>query len=148
MIIKEVELTQKIAEQLIALSNEWEQENSCFGYVKNEANEFAGKRVFLAMDGEVICGYLFGHNEIAEKDTSIYKKGQEYFEIDELYVRPQCRNRGIGKELFRFAEKTVSADVNLIMLATATKNLRAILHFYIDELCMEFWSACLYKNIR
>ena len=70
------------------------------------------------------------------------------FEIDELYVKPQYRNCGIGQKLFRYAEKAVSPDMNLIMLITATKNFRAILHFYIDELGMDFWSASLFKKIR
>ena len=37
--------------------------------------------------------------------------------------------------------------MNLIMLITATKNFRAILHFYIDELGMDFWSTSLFKKI-
>jgi hypothetical protein len=35
-----------------------------------------------------------------------------------------------------------------MMLTTATKNFRAILHFYIDELGMDFWSARLFKKIK
>lgn len=148
MIIKEVELTETIAEQLIALSADWENENSCYGYRKNDMKDLEGKRIFLAMDGDTVCGYLFGHNEIADKENSIFKKDDKFFEIDELYVVPQRRNCGIGKELFRYTEKEVSTEVGLIMLATATKNFRAILNFYIDELGMEFWSACLFKRIR
>jgi hypothetical protein len=34
------------------------------------------------------------------------------------------------------------------MLSTATKNARAILHFYLDELGMEFWSARLFKSLE
>ena len=33
------------------------------------------------------------------------------------------------------------------MLSTATKNWRAILHFYIDELDMRFWNARLFRRI-
>lgn len=147
MIIKETELKEIIAEQLIAFSEDWQRENSCFGYRKNDLNDLEGKRIFLAMDGDVICGYLFGHNEISDKDTSIYKKDKKLFEIDELYVSPQYRNRGIGKQLFRYVEQKISSEIDLIILATATKNFRAILNFYIDELGMEFWNAVLFKNI-
>jgi hypothetical protein len=34
------------------------------------------------------------------------------------------------------------------MLSTATKNFRAILHFYVDELDMNFWNARLFKKLK
>lgn len=148
MIIQEVNLTDRIMQQLISFSGDWEKENSCRGYRKNNLNDIKSKRVFLAMEENKIYGYLFGHNETAEKDTSVYKAGTKCFEIDELYVKPQYRNRGIGKKLFRYVEKEVSSEVDFIKLNTATKNFSAILHFYINELGMEFWSATLFKIIR
>jgi hypothetical protein len=33
------------------------------------------------------------------------------------------------------------------MLSTATKNWKAIFHFYLDELGMKFWSARLFKKV-
>ncbi len=64
MIIKETELTEKIAEQLIALSEDWEQENSCF-YRKNDLNDLEGKRIFLAMknDKQYFGGYYDSKNK-------------------------------------------------------------------------------------
>lgn len=148
MLIKEIELCESVLAELIALSEDWEQENSCYGYCANNPEDFKGKRIFVATDGDLVCGYLFGHNKTAEEDTSVYEAGTEYFEIDELYVKPQYRNCGIGKKLFKYAEKAVSSDVSLIMLCTATKNFRAVLHFYVDELGMDFWSACLFKKLK
>lgn len=147
MTIKEITFSESITARLVALSKEWERENSCYGYRGNNSEDFKDKRIFVAAEGNLICGYLLGHNAQTEKDTSIYKAGTEYFEIDELYVTQQYRNCGIGKELFRCAERAVSPDVNMIMLVTATKNFREILHFYIDELGMDFWSASLFKKI-
>lgn len=148
MVIKEVNLTNDIAQQLIFLSEDWEKENSCHGYCKNNLNDIEGKRVFISMEENAIQGYLFGHNEIIEKDTSVCKSGSRCFEIDELYVKPQFRNQGIGKKLFQYVVKEVTPVADIIRLSTATKNFRAILNFYINELGMEFWSATLFKIIK
>ncbi len=147
MTIKEIGYSERVAVRLIALSKEWEQENSCYGYRSNSADDLKEKRVFVATDNDRICGYLFGHCTTTERDTSIYKAKTAYFEIEELYVKAQYRNRGLGKKLFLYAEKAVSPDVDMIMLTAAAKNFRAVLHFYIDELGMEFWSARLFKRI-
>lgn len=71
-----------------------------------------------------------------------------YFEVEELYVKPAHRSRGIGRRLFMLLEETMKGEgVEYILLSTATKNYRAVLHFYIDELEMQFWNARLFKRI-
>lgn len=148
MTIKEIRFSERVAVRLVALSKEWERENSCYGYRGNSSDDLKDKRIFVATDGDLICGYLLGHGTTTERDTSVYKAGAACFEIDELYVKPQYRNCGIGKELFRHAEKAVSPDVDMIMLTAAAKNFRAVLHLYIDELGMDLWSARLFKTLR
>lgn len=148
MTVEEVKLTKDVLEQLISFSEDWEKENSCHGYQKNTLDDIKGNRIFLAVENDIIMGYLFGHGEIAEKTTSVYQAGTKCFEIEELYVKPSFRNHGVGKRLFQYVESEVAAEVDMITLSTAAKNFRAILHFYIDELGMEFWSARLFKRIR
>ena len=70
-----------------------------------------------------------------------------YFEVEELYVCPADRSRGVGRRLFALAEEAAAGEADFLMLSTATKNWRAILHFYVEELGMEFWSARLFKPI-
>lgn len=147
MTVREVQLGDDILSQLMDLSVDWEREGACHGYRRNGPADIEGNRVFLAREGERTVGYLFGHMETAEKTTSVYPAGTVFFELEELYVRPECRDRGVGRALFQAAEDAVSGQAELIMLGTATKNFRAILHFYIDELGMEFWSARLFKRL-
>lgn len=74
-------------------------------------------------------------------------EGTPFFEVEEIYIVPAMRSKGIGAELFRFAENLVWEEADYVLLSTATRNWRAILHFYIDELGMEFWSARLFKPL-
>ncbi len=148
MEIKEVNLTDEVLEKLIALSEDWEAENSCHGYHKNSKGYIEGNRIFLAMENGEVIGYLFGHTEAAKETTSLYQEGAKCFEIEELYVKPLYRSRGVGRSLFRYVEKEAANEADILLLSTATKNFRAILHFYIDELGMEFWNARLFKKMR
>lgn len=149
MKIYETELTERLLDKLISLSADWEGENSTYGYRKNGRSDIEGNRIFLAEENGEILGYLFGHTEKSEHIRSIMAEGTRYFEIEELYVVPSHRSRGIGRALFDHTERTVRGEgLEFILLSTATKNYKAILHFYIDELDMNFWSARLYKKLE
>lgn len=148
MKIYEIQLSDELLEKLVAMSADWEAENSTYGYRKNDRSDIEENRIFLAEQSGEILGYLFGHEERAERASSIMPDGTPYFEIEELYVVPSHRSEGIGSALFSCAEQVVKAEgIEFIMLSTATKNYKSILHFYIDELGMEFWSARLFKKL-
>lgn len=148
MIVYETKLNDELLEKLIAMSEVWEAENSTYGYRKNDRSDIEGNRIFLAeQDGEIL-GYLFGHEEKSERASSIMVDGTPYFEIEELYVAPSHRSKGVGRSLFSYAEQAIkAAGIDFIMLSTATKNYKSILCFYIDELGMDFWSARLFKKL-
>ena len=143
----ETDLTEEVLNELIRMSEDWEKENSCHGYRKNDKSDIDGNRIFLAYDGDTVIGYLFGYAEKSKESSSIMPDGTPCFEIEELYIRPEYRNHGIGRKLFDYVENTVRGEVDYLMLSTATKNWKAILHFYLDELDMDFWSARLFKRI-
>ncbi len=147
MDIREVQINGDILSQLIDMSVDWEREGVCYGYRRNGPADIEGNRVFLAYEGEKIAGYLFGHMETEKDMDPICPAGTAFFEVEELYARPECRDRGVGRALFQAVEDAVSSQAEFIMLGTATKNFRAILHFYIDELGMEFWFARLFKRL-
>ena len=145
--ITEVQLNDNILEMLITFSEQWAAENSCWGYRTNTRDDIAGNRIFLATEDNQPVGYLFGKTALSSRMSSIMAEGTPYFEVEELYVKPEYRSLGIGKALFDYAENTVRSEAEYIVLSTATKNWKAIFHFYIDEIGMDFWSARLFKRI-
>ena len=133
--------------RLLELSLMWEKEDSCYGYRANMEDDFQDCYILAAYDDELIA-YVFGKEEIQEKQISVIDKNMHYFEIEELYVHPSYRSRGIGKQLMESLEKELKKKgLEMMMLSTATKNWKAIMHFYIDEVGMNFWSARLYKRL-
>ncbi|MBP5231316.1 MAG: GNAT family N-acetyltransferase [Clostridia bacterium] len=148
MFVHEVELTEAVLEQLIRLSEDWAAENSCRGYCPNGRSDIEGNRIFLAEDDEGVAGYLFGNVHPSKQTSPVMPDGTPYFEVEELYVVPEKRSRGIGRALFRYAEEAVKAEADYMMVGTATKNWKAVFHFYLEELDMTFWSARLFRRIE
>ncbi|MBR5548079.1 MAG: GNAT family N-acetyltransferase [Clostridia bacterium] len=148
MRVYETPLTDEVLHRLIAFSADWEAEKSCHGYRKNERSDIENNRIFLAEEQGKVVGYLFGCAGTSQNASSIMPDGTPFFEIEELYVIPEMRSKGIGRALFGYAEEMLRKEgVPFLMLSTATKNHRAILHFYIDEMGMDFWSARLFKKL-
>ena len=147
MRIYEAVLDEALEHELIHLSRDWEAEDSCRGYRANTAEDIEGRRVFLAFDQDRPVGYLFGLTENTKNASSVMPAGTPCFEVEELYVLPAYRSRGIGAALFRAAAGAVRGEAAYITVSAAAKNWRAILHFYLEELGMEFWSARLFMKL-
>ena len=148
MRIRETELTDEVLSVLISMSEDWEKENNTYGYRRNTKEDIEGNRIFLAEEDGKCIGYLFGHLRHSENMKAVMPENTPYFEIEELYVIPSCRSRGAGRSLLDYVSKEASAEAEYILLSTASKNRKAILHFYIEEAGMELWSARLFKKIR
>ena len=148
MEIRKIDVNSPYIKQLIDLSIEWENENSCEGYVSNNSDTFKGKEIYIMLQNNEVISYLYGYYEQSQRKNSVQNIGDTIFEIDEIFVKQQYRNKGIGNELYRYVENDIKDKANLILLSTATKDYKKILHFYIDELGLSFWNARLYKRIK
>ena len=145
--IEKAELNNSVLNRLIQLSQEWETENSCFGYCANSKEDIEGKDVFTACCKDEIIGYLFGSCKELEERITPLEKGIKCFELDEIYVEKEFRSKGVGKALFEYAEEYFRGTADCIILSTAAKNCKSILHFYIENAGMTFLSAKLFKRL-
>lgn len=140
------ELDADTIRQMILLSKRWVEEDCSYGMIENQPGDLS-EPLFVARDGDRIVGYLFGHFYKQENRTSYIALGSECFCVDEFYVLPDYRRRGIGKILFRMMEKNMHRDCSYITLSTSTKDYKAILNLCVEELGMDFHSAFLIKPV-
>ena len=139
-------LDSNTVKELIELSKKWQDEECSWGIIAN-TDEDLKEPVFVAIDNDNIVGYIFGHYYIVENKTSYIEIGKKCFMIDEIYVLPIYRSKGIGKDLFKLMETHIKETCDYLTLSTSTKNYKSILHFYVDELDMNFHSAFLIKEM-
>lgn len=133
--------------QLIELSRLWVEEDCSYGIIVDESDDW-GELLLVALDGEQLVGYIFGNYYRKEKKTSYMEAGKQCFEVEGLYVLPQYRSMGIGKELYKRLEEAVQTNCSYITLSTSTKDYKRILKFYVDELGLTFHSAFLFKSLE
>ena len=60
---------------ILALSEAWERENSCYGYRKNEKGDIQGRRIFTAEREGKTVGYLLGRKEYLKNTSSVAPDG-------------------------------------------------------------------------
>ena len=145
MKIEKIQLNDEYLKELISLSEKWKDEDCSYGMVTN-SKEDIHQPIYVAIENDKIIGYIFGHYYVQEKHMSAIDVGTKCFMVDELYVLPEYRNQGIGHMLFQTLENEANKQAQCLALNTSTKDYHKILHFYVEELDMNFHSAFLFKK--
>ena len=134
--------------ELLALSKAWADEHSCPAYYEDEPSDFIDHDVYIAADQNRIIAYALGTVKELEERTSYNEVGEKAFELDEIYVSTDYRDKGIGRKLFRFIEDDISDDVDVIGTIATSYQYERLLKFYIEELGMQFNHALLIKRTQ
>ncbi|MBQ7145576.1 MAG: GNAT family N-acetyltransferase [Lachnospiraceae bacterium] len=132
--------------QLLSLSRDWAEEKTCPAYYANEEADFLDKDIFVALDGERIVAYAYGEIKELTEATSYNRVGEKAFDLEELYVVPALRDRGVGKALYRFMEEQIRDRVDVIGVTAVSYQYEKLLRLYIDELGFDFKYAQLAKR--
>lgn len=144
---KKATLDEKEITDLIKLSKMWEEEDCTFGLIGNTKDDIH-EPLYVAYDDDKLIGYIMGKYFIEDEKRSYVEIGDKCFEVEELYVIPNYRSRGIGRNLFSLIEKEVKENVKYIVLATSTKDYKKTLKFYVDDNDMVYHSAFLIKKTK
>ena len=138
--IEKADLNKNDIEQLCRLSEIWASEDISWGIVANTIDDIK-QPVFVARDENKIVGYCFGSFYTMERKLSGIEKKSKCFSVDELYVLPQYRNKGIGKKLLDSLIEEIKQRADYITLTTSTKDYTVIkirwifmMPFYLKKL--------------
>ena len=134
--------------QLLALSRDWAEEKTCPAYYANEEADFLDKDIYVALEGDKIVAYAYGEIKELTEATSYNLIGEKAFDLEELYVVPAWRKRGVGKELYRFLEEQIREQVDVIGVTAVSYQYEKLLRLYIDELGFDFKYAQLAKRTK
>jgi ribosomal protein S18 acetylase RimI-like enzyme len=130
------ECTYNDIDEVYQLDIEWAQEDITHGFIPGAREEFIAdlerfKSYFLVaeIDG-CIVGYINGSVH-ASKGLAVIPEGGRYLEIDNIYVKPDFRNKLIGgqliESLFQVAEQN---GIKRFLVHSATKDMDKIVNFY------------------
>lgn len=134
--------------RVLEMSDAFVAEGCCNGMVRDDLEYLEKYDIFIALDGEAAVGYAYGQADTAEKTRGNTRRGERYFDVEEIYVRPAYRSTGCGRALFEALEthaRTLGCES--VQLVAVAKDYGRLLHFYVDLLGMEFWNAFLTKRL-
>jgi ribosomal protein S18 acetylase RimI-like enzyme len=117
-----------------ALQRLWYGENNTFGFVPGDETYLTGKvstYFFLAVsDEEQFLGFAYGTVHVS-KELAIFADGTAYIEIDDIYIHPEYRDRGIGGELLDAILKAAAENgIERSLVYSASKDMDKSIGFY------------------
>jgi len=120
-------------EVIYNLQKAWAKEDITFGFNPADKGYLVkklGKYFLVAEYGQEVIGFVYGTIHEA-KDLSIFKNGEKYIELDDIYVNSNYRDSNVGGGLIDSMLELASKDgVNRSLVYSATKNSEKIIEFY------------------
>lgn len=96
-------------------------------------------------DGEVV-GFISGSIHSSE-GMAVIPEGESYLEIDDLYVSPEFRRRGVGSGLItQILGRAKERGVAYALLYSASKDIRSILRFY-ERHGFQSWYVQMFREL-
>ena len=112
---------------------QWTEEDITYGQVPTSLRALKsklGQYFFIAEIDGCNVGFIYGSVH-KSKGTAVITKGEPYLEIEEIYVKPEFRNKGIGGRLMdNLSQSAQDNGIERFLVYSATKDLDKILKFY------------------
>ncbi len=115
------------------LMAEWEREGITIGHdAGDEAylRSFLAESFFVARDSRRIVGFVCARI-VGNPGYAVMPTARRVLDIEELYVQPQARGRGVGTALVEAVlQKTRGHGVHAFHVFSASRNTEEVLRFY------------------
>ena len=118
------------------MQERWAEENITYGFSPANRVDLAerlGSYFSVAEISDEIVGFCYGSAHVSE-DLAIFPPGEQYLEVDDIYVIPEFRNRDVGSALLKALVHTAQENgVQRFLVYSATKDFQRIVSFYQDH---------------
>lgn len=118
---------------LVALEDRWLAEDSTIGMVAVTAAQvrgWLGTYCWVAERGSEIVGFAYGRAENSE-GLAVIPAGEPYLRIEELYVLPEYRDRGVGGRLLdQLLAEAAARGIARGRVYSSSRDWRRIIDFY------------------
>lgn len=127
------EATQNDISRVIQLQKLLIKEDLIYGFTPESERELIKKigNYFLVTEvGGDIIGFIYGQ-VLKSEGLATIPQGEQYLEIEEIYIKPEFRNQGVGGKLLdRVVEEAKKNGVEKFSIYSASKDIDGILNFY------------------
>jgi len=138
--------------QVVTLEEQWEASNETIGLrasAKESLVSFVGHCFFVATDPGSIVGFVYARSKRNDGSMSaIFNDGDEYLELEALYVVPERRSMGIGKQLIEAILDCGNLHgIRHISAFSSTRDVDRVLRFY-RSCGFESWGLQVFRSGR
>lgn len=120
-------------DEVAGLQTEWAEEDITWGQAPASSQEIAhklGPFFYVVIENGRVAGFIYG-SEQTSAGLAVIPAGERYVQIDELYVQPGLRNRGLGGLLLKSLLGAAKArGIERFKVYSATKDMDRIVAFY------------------
>ena len=132
------------------LQQGWLEERSVYGFTPESVEQIRaalGPYFMVAEAGGEVVGFISGSVRSAIGMAAIIPEGASYLGIDNLYVSPEFRGRGLGSDLLtRSLARAKEQGVSYALLYSAAKDIHSILRFY-EQHGFQTWSVQMFRKL-
>jgi ribosomal protein S18 acetylase RimI-like enzyme len=131
------------------LEQQWFEEGSVYGFIPESHEQLKASLnpyFLVAETNNKIVGFI--SCSIRRSDgVAVIPEGENYLEIDNLYILPERRRLGIGASLVNTClAQAKAAGVGYALLYSATKDIHSVIRFY-EQQNFESWNVQMFRRL-